>query len=671
MIRLRPRLAPSAVAIGLCLLTASCIGAGSSGEDAADVDTTSGTETSDADEAASTTTTVVAETTVPSVPDLTDVAWVVNDFDGLVDDRGRVIVPPPAGIPDSPRPTVLRAVDGSIYYVIDGRLWRRAVDAAEPIEIEVEAAEIRGITHDGSGNVIVDTVDEPEVVTEGVASERSVPNLAGDTTDFITASNGVTVRVLPPDVDVDDLGYVTEFRSPARLEVERDGVVEWTIDAGGVRAPWLGLIDFDGRFVMMARYPTEPADPMMQHIVYDLDCPGGDAMGAGCTRTFHARWGTAALVGPDRKPDDDDLNTVLLDICPTMGREIEPPAEMTDPGSFDDDFTADDLAAFRRGALQLTTCDADGLGDPQQPGLLYVSGSDDPAESGWMWTAFAQSLRGPFTTDSDNTITWSRHENGPAGVLDRSFVPSRFTLQPGRRHADHVAVTATADSILVAGRTDPDTAEIIAAAAEAVADERNITLSNWIEAVGAGPPDGLVDEFVATIGADLRGNVVGEIHLTADGVIRSLTNRTEPTAAERDLGFLVADFASGGEGVYDDLPLADDVLVALGSEVVARRQPTELFRRSAWVVNSGDFAGRTGAVNLLDLVPSPLEVVVGPHNRCAGPEALPSPPELASYTRIGILPLEGSIDSCLDWSAVDVFIDDGVIRGISLDLSEP
>ena len=53
-------------------------------------------------------------------------------------------------------------------------------------------------------------------------------------------------------------------------------------------------------------------------------------------------------------------------------------------------------------------------------------------------------------------------------------------------------------------------------------------------------------------------------------------------------------------------------------------------------------------------------------------EALPSPPELVSFTRIGILPLEGSIDSCLEWSAVDLFVDDdGVIQGIAVHLEEP
>ncbi|MDH3301741.1 MAG: hypothetical protein OES24_14675 [Acidimicrobiia bacterium] len=672
MSRCRPRTTlPTAVGVVLCLVTASCIGSGSSDDDAADVETTRVTEAEGADDPESTTTTGATESSVPAVADLTDVAWVVNDFDGLIDDQGRVIAPPPTDATHDPRPSVVRAVDGSIYYILDGRLWRRAVDQPAPEEIDTEADEILGVAADRDGNIVVNPYGDPEIVAE--ASAGGLSDTAQRDGDYeITASNDITVRILAADVDVDDLGYVTEFRSPARLQVERNEVVEWTIDAGGVAAPWLSLLDFDGRFVLMTRAPTEPADPMLQHIVYDLDCPTGDAGGRGCTRTFWAFWGTAALVGADRGPGDDDLNTVLLEICPTQGVDIAPPAEMTDPASFDEDFTAEDLAAFRLAALQLTTCDPSRVGDPRQPGLRYEPGSDDPDDSGWMWTNFARSLRGPFIRGQDDTWIWARHEDGPLGVLDQSFGPPRFHLQPGRRHAEHLELTVTADSVTVAGRTDSDTAETVVTAARSVAGERGIRLSDWIDPTGTAHAEDLVDDFVSAIETDLMADVVGEVHLTADGVIRDLRDPATPTAAERDLGFLMADFASGGEGVYAELPLADDILVALGSEVVARRQPTELFRRSAWVVNSTDFAGRVGPFNVLDLVPSPSEVVIGPHARCAGPEAIPSPPELVSYTRIGILPLEGSIGSCLDWSAVDLFVDDtGRIHGVALHLEAP
>ena len=656
----------------LCLLLASCIGGGSdddTGEGPSTTESDSGGDESDT----TTTTSAADDESDPAtlLADLTDVAWVINSFDGLVDDRGRTIVASSAETLDNPRPSIVRAGDGSIYYVLGGRLWRRAIDTSEGTELDTGSEEIFGVAIDGEGNVILNPWGEATVVAENAAGQRDNSQII-ESAGSITATNGITVRVLPPDVDVDDLGYVNEFRSPARLEVERDGAIEWTIHAGGVRSPWLGLVDFDGRRVMMARAPTEPADPMMQHIVYDLDCPSTDAAGSGCTRTFQALWGTASLVGPDREAGDTDLNTQLLDICPTQGIEIAPPAEMTDPDAFDDTFTGEDAEAFRLAALQLSTCDPTGLGDPDQPGLRYVAGGDDPDETGWMWTGFADSLRGPFTTADDGSRVWARHPDGPAAVLTAEFGDARIDFQPGRLIADPVAVTATADAVTATGRTDASTAEAIAAAAEAVADERGARFSNWIDATGAAPASDLADEFVATIEARLSDGAVGEIHLTADDVTGSPPGSTDPTTGERDLGFLLADYAAGGEGIYDELPLGDDVLMALGPQVLARRQPSELFRRSAWALNSTDFAGRVGPFNLLDLVPSPSRIVVGPHARCGGIEALPSPPELAGYTRIGILPADGSVDSCLDWSAVDVFVDDeGVIRGLSLHLSEP
>ena len=652
------------------LLASSCIGRGSTDDEATDSDTTEVSEPDDPGDASSTTAPSTTTTTDPPIADLTDVAWVVNDFDGLVDDQGNTIAAP-TGVPSSDRPSVVRAGDGSIYYVLSGRLWRHEFDRPSPTEVETEADEIFGVDIDTNGNVVVNPFGDPEIVAENAAGLHS-GTILGESGDFITATNGITVRVLEPDADVDDLGYITEFRSPARLEVERDGVIEWTIDAGGVRAPWLGLVDFDGRFVMMARYPTEPADPAMQHIVYDLDCPSNDAAGTGCTRTFWARWGTAALVGPDRDAEQDDLNTVLLDICPTMGAEIEPPAEMTDPESFDEDFTAEDLEEFRLAASQLSTCDPVGIGSPEQPGLLYVSGSDDPAEDGWMWTDFARSLRGPFAPGFEDTLVWAADGDGPKAVLTRDFGDAHMMLQNGRRIPHTVALTVTPEAVMVSGRTDSETAEAVISATEAVAERRGVQFSDWLDRTGAAHPADLVDRFTSAVESVLVGDAVGEIQMTADDVFGQVDDPVEPTEEESDLGFLMADFASGGEGVYPELPLAGDVLLALGPEVVARRQSGELFRRTAWAVNSADFAARVGPFNLLDLVPSPSEIVVGPHMRCGGSEAIPSPPELVTYTRITILPLPGSIDSCLDWSAVSIFVDDnGSIRGVGLNLSEP
>ena len=112
-----------------------------------------------------------------------------------------------------------------------GRSGGRGVDAPEPEKIDTGSAEIAGVAVDDAGDVVVNPWEDITILADDAAGARGNTTL-DESGDFITATDGITVRILPPDVDVDDLGYVAEFRSPARLEVERDGEVEWTIHAG-------------------------------------------------------------------------------------------------------------------------------------------------------------------------------------------------------------------------------------------------------------------------------------------------------------------------------------------------------------------------------------------------------------------------------------------------------
>ena len=146
--------------------------------------------------------------------------------------------------------------------------------------------------------------------------------------------------------------------------------------------------------------------------------------------------------------------------------------------------------------------------------------------------------------------------------------------------------------MLLTGRTGAETAGAVRTAAEAVARDRGIGFSDSLAETGMAHPEAIIDRFLTAVATDLVGDAVGEVQLTADDVIVQIARNTDPTEAELALGFAFADFASGGEGVYDELPLADDVLLALGPEVVAQRRASELFRRSAWTLNRSDYAGR-------------------------------------------------------------------------------
>jgi len=617
-------------------------------------------------------TTTTTEPPPPVVEDLSGIRWVVNDFDGLVDDQGRTLMTLTGPGSGSGR-TVARAPDGSLYFLMDEELWQWAPDQSEPVPVKVETDEMFELGYDGDGNIVINPTGDPEVVADGIGGrQRPASQILGETGDFITAPNGLTVRVLEPDTDVDEIGYVTDFRGPARLQVERaNGSVEWTIDAGGIDAPWLTLIDFDGRFVMMARYPTEPADPALQHIVYDLNCQSESIAGQGCTTTFWARYGKAALAGPDLDSGDNQLNVQLLDICPTMRTEIPPPAEMTESDILEASFGPAGIDVFERAVWGLATCDPLTLRLFDTEGLDYEPGTE---ADGWLWTEFARALDGPVSVDGDGGLTWNRHPDRAVVELQTdSGLPFMEFVPPSSRPAGQLAVTVGEETIVVSGHAEESVAADILQAANDLADDRQLEVVEFLQIEGLAPPASELDALIDAVADTFGGNsLIGEIHLTDDGLVTTTVDSSRPSAADETLGFTFADFASGGESAVDDLRFAERVGLAIGSDVQAWRESSVLIHRSAWTVNIAYFQDFEGPFNILDAVPSPSAFAVGPHLRCAGPLPNPAPPELAQYRRIGILPAEGSISSCLAWSAVDLFVDeDGVIHGVSFDVFGP
>lgn len=134
----------------------------------------------------------------------------------------------------------------------------------------------------------------------------------------------------------------------------------------------------------------------------------------------------------------------------------------------------------------------------------------------------------------------------------------------------------------------------------------------------------------------------------------------------------------------DAVPFAHRVEIGLGADL--RIFPADsLDEASSWTLDAGGFAGRTGPVNVLDpprdhllarLAPElptkpDLRVSVGDRARCAGP-ALAVPKRLASLRHVTIEPEPSTIASCLDWFAIDLFVDSsGHVVAVSLDLWEP
>lgn len=133
------------------------------------------------------------------------------------------------------------------------------------------------------------------------------------------------------------------------------------------------------------------------------------------------------------------------------------------------------------------------------------------------------------------------------------------------------------------------------------------------------------------------------------------------------------------------LPLAPDgVQVGLG--LTLRRTPVaDLAQAATWSSTANGFAGRTGRINTLnvlrdhllrDLIDSgpnagKLQVVEGETQRCAGPP-LAAPAGLVGLRHLSLQPAAGSIEACLDWFSVDLYLDEsGRVTAVRLDLVEP
>lgn len=142
-----------------------------------------------------------------------------------------------------------------------------------------------------------------------------------------------------------------------------------------------------------------------------------------------------------------------------------------------------------------------------------------------------------------------------------------------------------------------------------------------------------------------------------------------PTGDEQAAAEAFVRFAQG-DGAAGDLPLAAEVTLALG--VVEQRtvDAGELGARAAWRTDVDEFAGRVGPFSPLDVVDSDaVRYTAGPVDHCAAPP-LDWPAPWDDLRQITIEPV--GIDSCLDWYAVSLFLDDdGEIAVVALDLWEP
>jgi hypothetical protein len=164
----------------------------------------------------------------------------------------------------------------------------------------------------------------------------------------------------------------------------------------------------------------------------------------------------------------------------------------------------------------------------------------------------------------------------------------------------------------------------------------------------------------------------------------------EPTEDALDSDVLLAEqflaFAlDPGEGTVQALDLSPTARLGLGSDLVTDLPVATAADPRAWLIDRPGFRAQSGPFSALVTLSqqrqaggqptSPSEVAlvvdVGPHDRCASPGA-PAPTGLASERQVSLQPSPATISSCLDWFAIDLYLDaDARITAITLDLWEP
>ena len=131
-------------------------------------------------------------------------------------------------------------------------------------------------------------------------------------------------------------------------------------------------------------------------------------------------------------------------------------------------------------------------------------------------------------------------------------------------------------------------------------------------------------------------------------------------------------FARAGTGLP---PVADQVDLYLGNAFTgfATRAQADDPRSWATCTEVGDYAGRACPISPLDVLAEHRAVayVETPDSSCLETYG-PVPPDLRKLDRVTIVPAPGSVDSCLDDFAVQLFTtSEGELAAVSLLIGEP
>lgn len=187
--------------------------------------------------------------------------------------------------------------------------------------------------------------------------------------------------------------------------------------------------------------------------------------------------------------------------------------------------------------------------------------------------------------------------------------------------------------------------------------------------------------LVAAVALGATGCGDAEEPVAVDAPSPPATSPTTVGTGDRELAAALVAFArSPGADTLAVVPLAPEVALGLADRLEPAQDRSRLARPGAWSIEAPDgFRGRVGPFNAVQILAGHAEgddlaafaVYVGPHAHCAGPP-VPAPAGLAQHRRVSVQPAETTIDGCLDWFTVDLFVDaGGEVDAVTFDTWEP
>lgn len=187
---------------------------------------------------------------------------------------------------------------------------------------------------------------------------------------------------------------------------------------------------------------------------------------------------------------------------------------------------------------------------------------------------------------------------------------------------------------------------------------------------------GELDLYLAVRGPELTPSLVDDLLESVERRGDDGSSVVAPTATDEAMIARFLRFASDPTAATAaELPFGDEVALGLADELLVTRSRTQLADPATWRLDAEDFRAYVGPFSALELAAgsSPTDTIVslGEHPHCVSPPKQ-APADLVNHRRVSVQPDPETVDSCLNWWTVDLYVaDNDTITAVTLDLYEP